>query len=498
MTRDIPAAGIGLFFDGTGLRTPRRWVTMGRHLIESVMLAQDAGDRQARDRSDPPCCRRFLCPRRSRRQSTGPYEFEHAVDKHGMPHVYAGSLPAALAGLGFLHARDRRTQVLFARAIADGRAAELIADRDEMLETDRLLRRSGLAGGLEGEVDLLSAAHRELFDAYCAGVNQGLTQFGQVVGDAVDRVQDRTVGRAECVAGRSTVGVWWPVDRSTGKRTSRDRSDSEHSRSIAGWRRCCRVGSAERILPPSGHSRFPIACRNGFRMCCNRFRNGRLAMRFAVAGTRTDSGAPDLGRAILIWRLIACRRSGTNAVCICRSVYILGATLPGCPLFAVARTPELAWSVTYMKGDTIDHFLEDVRQDDAGTWQVRRDDTSTGHAVPTWVPLTVREEIIQRKSHPSHVERIYESDTGTIVGDPDRDGPGIHLTVNWTGRLPGATRAITVWLDLLTADTVDAGRDAVRTCPQPSLVWGVRRPRGCDWLAGVAGGFRCGRTGSRG
>ena len=42
--------------------------------------------------------------------------------------------------------------------------------------------------------------------------------------------------------------------------------------------------------------------------------------------------------------------------------YVLGATLPGCPLFAVARTRDLAWGVTYLKGDTSDYFIEDCRQ----------------------------------------------------------------------------------------------------------------------------------------
>ena len=41
--------------------------------------------------------------------------------------------------------------------------------------------------------------------------------------------------------------------------------------------------------------------------------------------------------------------------------YVMGATLPGCPLFAVARTNDVAWGVTYMKGDAIDYFIEDCR-----------------------------------------------------------------------------------------------------------------------------------------
>ena len=54
--------------------------------------------------------------------------------------------------------------------------------------------------------------------------------------------------------------------------------------------------------------------------------------------------------------------------------YVMGATLPGCPLFAVGRTRELAWGVTYLKGDTIDFFIEDCRRGGATAWQYRRGD----------------------------------------------------------------------------------------------------------------------------
>src|SRR5437773_1099306 len=49
-------------------------------------------------------------------------------DEHGVPHIAASSWRAALYGLGYLHAIDRTTQMLFARAMASGRSAELIAD----------------------------------------------------------------------------------------------------------------------------------------------------------------------------------------------------------------------------------------------------------------------------------------------------------------------------------------------------------------------------------
>ena len=70
--------------------------------------------------------------------------------------------------------------------------------------------------------------------------------------------------------------------------------------------------------------------------------------------------------------------------------YLIGATLPGCPLFSVARTPRLAWGVTYMKGDTIDFFIEECRPGGQSGWQYRREDQ--------WHDFELRRETIERKS----------------------------------------------------------------------------------------------------
>src|SRR5690554_6953317 len=99
-------------------------------------------------------------------------------DDYGVPHIQASSWLDALYGLGYLHAVDRPTQMLFARVVASGRSAELIADKSELLETDRFFRRAGLALRLEEEVHLLEPRIRAELQAYCAGVNDGLREAG--------------------------------------------------------------------------------------------------------------------------------------------------------------------------------------------------------------------------------------------------------------------------------------------------------------------------------
>ena len=102
-----------------------------------------------------------------------------ARDENGVPHISATSWRGALYGLGYLHAIDRPTQLLFARAMASGRSAEQIADKPELLETDRLFRRVGLYLSLDREVDQLDDGTFDQLTAYCEGVNDGLKDAGR-------------------------------------------------------------------------------------------------------------------------------------------------------------------------------------------------------------------------------------------------------------------------------------------------------------------------------
>ena len=89
---------------------------------------------------------------------------------------------------------------------------------------------------------------------------------------------------------------------------------------------------------------------------------------------------------------------------------MLGATLPGCPLFAVARTPQLGWGVTYLKGDTSDYFIEDCRPGGSDRLAV-----SPRRGVAR---LSAAHEEIRRKRAPAETLRVYYNPQGTLETDP--------------------------------------------------------------------------------
>ena len=112
-------------------------------------------------------------------RSSARIEFEAWRDDAGVPHVKAASWADALYAWGYLHALDRPTQLFFSRVVANGQAAARIADRPELVETDRFFRGAGLHLELDTEVENLRSKTREQLDAYCDGVNDGLQESGR-------------------------------------------------------------------------------------------------------------------------------------------------------------------------------------------------------------------------------------------------------------------------------------------------------------------------------
>jgi penicillin amidase len=388
------------------------------------------------------------------------HPFTYFRDEAGVPHIEAATWHEALYGLGYLHALDRPTQVLFGRTLANGRAAERISDTPHLLETDRFFRRAALYRHLGREVPALDERILEQVVFYCDGLNDALRNSGRSLPMwATGFHPEPWNPEAVLLIGNLLSFGGLAVGQQQNERLLLE---------------LIQLGIEPRRL----RELFSPALDNvDFDLLRNVKTSSRLSDEalelitdlprlagsnaWAVSPQRSASGAAllsadphlEINRLPAIW-YEACLRWNGN--------YVIGATLPGCPLFAVARTRDLAWGVTYLKGDTSDYFIEDCRRE-GDAWQYRR-----GEA---WHNFAVREEHIERKGSEAETLRIYENELGTLETDLDAQGPGLHLSVRWIGNADGASRSIGTWLDLIAADSVKAGMAIVRQCSQPSLVW---------------------------
>ncbi|MEZ6068707.1 MAG: penicillin acylase family protein [Pirellulales bacterium] len=387
-------------------------------------------------------------------------EFAFTRDDHGVPHIQAGDWRDALYGLGYLHAQDRPTQMLFARAVASGRGAELIADQPELVETDRFFRHRGLHLNLEREVDNIGDAAFGDLTTYCEGVNDSLAQQRRSLPMwATGFQRDPWNQQAVLMIGNLLSFGGLAVGQQQNERILLDllhtRVDDARMRELfsphldgADLALLRQVKISRQLSDDALEVLADLPRLAGSNAWV-------VAPQRSATGSALLASDPhlEINRLPAIWYEVVLQWGDE---------YLMGASLPGTPMVAVGRTRDLSWGVTYLKGDTSDYFIEDCRQRN-GRWQYRRQDG--------WHDFRVRTEVIARKGQPAETVLVYENDEGTLDANPDETGEGLYLSIKWIGTMEGVGRSVTTWLDLpFYHDTLEA-MDLVRECPQPTLVW---------------------------
>ncbi|HEY2826125.1 MAG TPA: penicillin acylase family protein [Pirellulales bacterium] len=382
-------------------------------------------------------------------------------DENGVPHVVASSWRAALYGLGYLHGLDRPTQMLFARALASGRSAERIADKPELLETDRFFRRVGLHLLLDDEVRRLDDRTFGDITAYCEGVNDGLHESGRslpmwATGFRPDPWNQQAVLLIGNLLSYGGLAVGQQQNERLLLELIQTGIDDTRLRELfSPLLDQVNLELLRRVRMTSQLSDDAIELLTDL---------PRLAgsNAWAVSPGRSATGHAllaadphlEVNRLPAIWYEAVLKWDGQ---------YVMGATLPGCPLFGVGRTGQLAWGVTYMKADTIDYFIEDCRPGGTTGWQYRRGQE--------WRDFQLRPEVIQRKSGAPETLKVYSNPQGILESDPGSAGAGYYLTFSWIGNGIGSSRSIATWLDLIGCPSAADAMEVARECPQPTLCW---------------------------
>jgi penicillin G amidase len=395
------------------------------------------------------------------RTKSARYPFTAVRDDAGVPHVTAPAWREAVYAWGYLHAIDRPTQLFFARAVASGRATECIANKPELLETDLFIRRAGLERHLEREVASLNESTRLALEWYCQGVNDGMLEGGRSLPMLVtgfdpgpwEPASVLLIGNLLSYAGLSI-------------------GEQENERLML---ELIQLGVDDERLRELFHPYLDGIDFGPLReiQIAKRLSDEALEVladlprlagsnAWAVSPSRSVSGHAllacdphlEVNRLPAIWYEIALNWG--------EGEYAIGATLPGCPLMAVGRTPRLAWGVTYMHADTSDFFIEDCRPGGATGWQYRRGDQ--------WFDWQHRQEVIRRRGAEPKFLDVYENEQGILSRTPDA-GPGKYLSVAWIGSQFGGGRAMGNWLEVVASQSTVDAMDAVRRSPHPCLVW---------------------------
>jgi penicillin amidase len=341
------------------------------------------------------------------------------VTRGGFPKISAQEESDLYYGLGYAHGRDRQMNMWLMKLIGTGTASEYLSSSDDLIAVDRFMRWVDLAGKARQEVAELSGHLLDFLQIYCQGVNQA-------VADNRTPFEFRLLGYKP--------DAWTPVDVFIMAQMigfiGLSQSQGDNEKFI--------MQMIQHDIPPEKIKELfpaiqeditqelidivnqihlvtpPLPNTTPWKKYLPSFsasNNWVVSPERSASGSAILCGDPHLQLQLpSIWYLA--ELSSPNH-------YLVGATVPGAPVFGLGRTHDLAWSVTYGTADISDYFIEQVEDG-----KYRRGDD--------WLPLKIREEILRPKGKdPIHM-RVYESEHGILEGEANKSG--YYLAYAWSAK----------------------------------------------------------------
>ncbi len=374
-------------------------------------------------------------------------------DRHGVAHVEVegDDLAGVSWGMGYCHALDRGLQMLLTRILGQGRACELLDGSDEMLRVDRFFRRMGWNEDSSPQIERVDGASRELFEAYCEGVNARLSPRRGAIIQCWRPWELRLVGyRPE---------PWRPEDSILLSRMigyiALAQSQAEMERLLVEMVQAGACDARLRALFPGVTEPWDrellMSVKLGERIVPEAVRwlsgvpRAMASNNWVVSGSKTDSGKPmlandphlEVNRLPAVWYELVARWG--------KGRYAITATMPGLPAPLLGRTESLAWGATYSFMDGVDSWIEECRD-------------GKRRSGDDWVPFRERRERILRKGKTPVEETFYECEHGVLDGDPHASGT--YLATRWAPGRSGAT-SLAATADMWQARTVKQGMAAL-------------------------------------
>ncbi|MCP4417453.1 MAG: penicillin acylase family protein [Chloroflexi bacterium] len=338
---------------------------------------------------------------------------------HGFPHISADDRHDQYYGLGYAHGRDRQLHMWLLKLIGQGRASEKLMASDELIEADKFMRWINLAGDAVEEAKHLLPEAQSVLAAYCKGVNEAVAAHKTPF-------EFRTVGYKP--------DAWTPADglllaKMIGYVGLAQAQGDGEKFIIQLLQNGLDSERLKALFPPITEDISPelveiikqielkqpvIDASMSWRRLVPSFANSN---NWVICPEKTASGKammcadPHLALQLpSIW-YTAVLSSGDD--------YLMGATVPGLPVIAIGRSPNLAWAATYGAADVSDYFIEEVR------------DGRYKHG-DEWLPFNIREETIHPKKKEPITLRIHETHHGILEGEPGKDG--YYLCYGWASK----------------------------------------------------------------
>ncbi|MDU8459416.1 penicillin acylase family protein [Pseudomonas syringae group sp. J254-4] len=346
----------------------------------------------------------------------------------GMPLIESSTYHDALFTLGYIHAGDRIGQMLGMRLLAQGRLSEMAGA--DALEVDRLMRSVNLKQNASDLYNAASPRLKRFFDVYARGVNAYLFRY-------------RDKLPADVANSGYKPEYWKPEDSALIFSLLNFSLSVNLQEELSALVLAQKVGADKLawLLPTYPDEELPFAEADKLKgLNLNNQVNGlsdlnKIALQlsdlnmlgvaassnWAIAPQRSRSGKSLLASDM---QLPAGLNSAWSFVQIRAPKYqVSGVSIAGLPLVLSGFNGKLAWSMSNVKGDNQDLFLEKIK---------REGNRVSYMADGKWLPATAHQETFLVKGGSALRETVYETRHGALLNasaTPPDNGLSLALQV---------------------------------------------------------------------
>lgn len=373
----------------------------------------------------------------------------------GMPLIESNTFHDALFSLGYVHASDRITQMVTLRLLAQGRLAEMSGP--QVLDVDRFMRAVNLKKSAGELYNASSPRLKRFFEVYARGVNAYLFRYR----DKLPTDLAQSGYKPEYWKPEDSALLFCLLNFSQSSNLQEELSALVLAQKVG-------VDKLAWLTPSAPDEPVPLAEADklkgvnlsqitglaGLETVGQQLRSLNAlgvttSSNWAIGPQRSRSGKSLLANDIAAqpqapspWNYVQIRAPKYQAV---------GASIAGLPTLLSGFNGKVAWSMSAVKGDTQDLFLEKVkRQGNALYYETNG----------KWLPAGVRNETFFIKGQRSIREVVYETRHGALLNSSQALTSGLGLALQTADFKDD--KSLDAFFDLSRAQNAGKASDATR------------------------------------
>ncbi len=374
-------------------------------------------------------------------------------NQSGVPVITASNREDLCFGIGYAQASDRLVQMTMVRIIGQGRASELLAGTDELIEIDKYMRWISFERGIDEEIKKLKPDIRLELDAYCAGINEVISKGKRpleykLIGYKPEKWEPgHSLLTAKIMGYIGLAQAQGDMEKlliqliKHGLDEERIKAIFPYLNEKIDYDLIKQVHLTQEMVPSHIWNQI--------------LPNIQSSNNWVVSGQKTKSGKSilatdphlEINRLPGLWYEMIWKTDDSK---------MMGITMPGLPVMVMGKSNHLAWGGTYGFMDMIDYFIEDCKDE-----KFLYDDR--------WIPFEKRTEILKPKKKEEITLTYYENHHGVLEGTPDVTGK--YLAMGFTGREGAGAEIFNIFMRVDSIKSVEEARKNFRLITMPTFNW---------------------------